>query len=529
MSSPGCLATHGIGGNFPHAAQQQQNHLMQRTVRASSGQRTGQDLLALQILNDRIAASNHVAANYNAPQNLQLEPNRMPSFLTMFEREQLKQRQLFLQNQAFALESFKKQQTLDVQGDSHSLTSPTAASLLSGVKRETIATDANLPLQFLKEFIPPSMQQASSQSAVGSDPARKLLSQIHDQNAENHRAVSDVARSPEVSTGQRGPNDSNWLHIFAASQRVDTNNAMFNDELPQLRDQAAATPCNTRQVSSVPPARLTYLPGVFSNDVLIQELWQRRLQLRLQPPPTPSALQTSAGNPFMIQIYGATAARTEGQGPAENLVTLQLLQHRPHEQAQVARSMEENTKLTQYILANLSEAQLRGYPGLADITAKSKETSASFPMEAPSDSDHLSKYQILIRRQLEYFISQKEDADFSVQGRKRQTRLGQVGIRCKHCSHLSHRLRGRGSGYYPAKLSGVYQAAQNMSTHHLTQFCSSIPPEICEQLRALRGGRHDSASGGGKQYWADICQEIGLVEEEDGLRFRSPHVPLRLP
>jgi hypothetical protein len=145
----------------------------------------------------------------------------------------------------------------------------------------------------------------------------------------------------------------------------------------------------------------------------------------------------------------------------------------------------------------------------------------TFPMESDQDVEHLSKYQVLIRCQLEFFVSQEDDVTYSVQGRKKQIHIGEVGIRCRHCSHLPHRLRGRGAGYYPAKLSGVYQAAQNMATNHLNQFCNCIPAEIRDELCSLRGGRHDSATGGGKQYWANKCVEIGLEEiEDEGVYFR---------
>ena len=142
------------------------------------------------------------------------------------------------------------------------------------------------------------------------------------------------------------------------------------------------------------------------------------------------------------------------------------------------------------------------------------------PMDCESDTEQLSKYQVLIRLQLEYFVSQDDDVAYSVQGRKKQIVVGQVGIRCRHCSYLPHRLRGRGAGYYPAKLSGVYQAAQNMATNHLNQHCNIIPAAIREELCSLRGGRHESSTGGGKQYWTNKCTEIGLIERDDGVYFR---------
>jgi hypothetical protein len=145
--------------------------------------------------------------------------------------------------------------------------------------------------------------------------------------------------------------------------------------------------------------------------------------------------------------------------------------------------------------------------------------SSTVMIYSESDVYHLSKYQCLIRRQLEFFASRPEDTTFSVQGRKKHIRIGQVGIQCRHCCHLPHRLRGRGAVYYPVKLSGVYQVVQNMATVHLIQHCNEIPSEIRDELTSLRGNREDSATGGGKYYWTSKCSDAGVMEKEDGLFF----------
>ena len=140
-------------------------------------------------------------------------------------------------------------------------------------------------------------------------------------------------------------------------------------------------------------------------------------------------------------------------------------------------------------------------------------------MHLPSDVMFLSEYQAQIRLQLEYFTSTRIDVNYSVQGRKRRAILGQVGIRCKHCADLSLRQRGRGAVYYPTTLHAVYQAAQNMATNHLQAHCNRIPTALRHELARLRD-RRDTASGG-KQYWADACRVVGLVEEGDCLRFTA--------
>ena len=85
---------------------------------------------------------------------------------------------------------------------------------------------------------------------------------------------------------------------------------------------------------------------------------------------------------------------------------------------------------------------------------------------------------------------------------------------------LPLRARGRGAVYYPTRLQGIYQAAQNMASTHLCKSCQAISPVLKQELCRLRE-RRDNASGG-KQYWAKGAQVVGVVENEDGsgLSFR---------
>jgi len=147
----------------------------------------------------------------------------------------------------------------------------------------------------------------------------------------------------------------------------------------------------------------------------------------------------------------------------------------------------------------------------------------SVPLALPCDEEHLSEYQILVRQQLELFEAEQEDVDSNTQGRKKQVTLGQVGIRCRHCAGLTLRQRGKGSVYYPTKLNGIYQAAQNMAASHLSDACQCIDDRMKVTLMNLRQ-RRDTASGG-KQYWADGAKAIGLYETEDGLRLSRQGQP----
>jgi hypothetical protein len=136
------------------------------------------------------------------------------------------------------------------------------------------------------------------------------------------------------------------------------------------------------------------------------------------------------------------------------------------------------------------------------------------------DDDSLSEYQCLVRKQIELFEARREDVDSNAQGRNRPIVMGQVGIRCRHCTMLPPKHRARGAIYYPAKLYGLYQAAQNMASSHLCEHCQHVPPDIrAELLLKLRDRK--SSAGGGKKYWADGVRILGVFEDEDGLRYEK--------
>lgn len=506
-------ATLSTGGASSRALQLQQNNLIQQARRDSSEQRTQHDVLAFQMQNDRVLSSEAAAEGHRAPQSLQLEQLQMQSYLTLLARNQQDhEHQLSRLQHAFALQDFKKQRTLRGQHGGVSQLSSVAGFTRSAWPDLT----GNHLAQLMANHGLASTQPIPRQGGGASNRLQELLVLVHVQTERNHPAASNVAPSPELSLLQNRLYNPNWPQSAAVLQRFDAQTT-YNGRLSQFRGQAEVLSSGARQILQGPMPTHAFL-GSLPTDSFVRESWQQgSSQIPLQIDPM------SADNALLIQILKNKAART--QDAAEYLAALQLLQHSQALPPATHATEGNNSLVRHFDQEQRKMDQLRGYPGPVDNAAKTKEIITSFPMETPSDVDELSSYQVLIRLQLVYFISQKDDADFSVQGRKRQARLGQVGIRCKHCSHLPHRLRGRGAGYYPAKLSGVYQAAQNMATHHLSQFCNSIPLETREKLRTLRGGRHDSASGGGKLYWADSCREIGLVEVDDGLRFRSSNGP----
>jgi hypothetical protein len=135
------------------------------------------------------------------------------------------------------------------------------------------------------------------------------------------------------------------------------------------------------------------------------------------------------------------------------------------------------------------------------------------------DDDSLSEYQCLVRQQIELFEALPEDVTSNAKGRNKPIVIGQVGIRCRHCRLLPPKSRHRGATYYPAKLKGLYQAAQSMASGHLCNHCGHIPHSIRQELLVLR--ERKSSAGGGKKYWADGVLVLGVYEDKNGLRFRK--------
>ena len=143
----------------------------------------------------------------------------------------------------------------------------------------------------------------------------------------------------------------------------------------------------------------------------------------------------------------------------------------------------------------------------------------AFPVAVEADRDCTSKYQAFLRQQLMYFETVPLDTQASAKGRNKPIKVGQVGIMCRHCRNLLPPKRPRGSVYYPQKLVGVYQSAQNMGNNHFTsKQCSNVPDLTVEQLEQLKHSKTPPAStgGGGQRYWIQAAQQLGVFDSEEG-------------
>jgi hypothetical protein len=134
-----------------------------------------------------------------------------------------------------------------------------------------------------------------------------------------------------------------------------------------------------------------------------------------------------------------------------------------------------------------------------------------------ADDTTLSRYQCVIRQQIEMFEATDDDVQFNISRMSKIIVLGQVGIRCRHCVVLPEHSRPKAAVYYPRTLDSVYQFGQNMVKNHLLACCELIPSETKNLMMALQESR--KRGRGGRDRWARAAQEIGVIEDENGLRF----------
>eukprot|EP00548_Thalassiothrix_antarctica_P015582 CAMPEP_0194175256 /NCGR_PEP_ID=MMETSP0154-20130528/9306_1 /TAXON_ID=1049557 /ORGANISM="Thalassiothrix antarctica, Strain L6-D1" /LENGTH=417 /DNA_ID=CAMNT_0038888981 /DNA_START=53 /DNA_END=1306 /DNA_ORIENTATION=+ len=132
------------------------------------------------------------------------------------------------------------------------------------------------------------------------------------------------------------------------------------------------------------------------------------------------------------------------------------------------------------------------------------------------DKADLSRYQCLVRKQLEFFEAKDEDVKHRMKGYGKEIVSKQVGIQCRHCSQILTRHRTRGATGYPTKLDRIYHTAQSMASGHLSNNCPLIPDVIQQKLIKLqKKGSVVAVAGGQKKYWAEAAKVLGIVQSEN--------------
>lgn len=167
------------------------------------------------------------------------------------------------------------------------------------------------------------------------------------------------------------------------------------------------------------------------------------------------------------------------------------------------------------------------------------------PLAAPDDAEVLNPLHCFVREHVEFFSADKDDIAAPCPGRKNKVKLGQVGIRCKHCARLDlpPKDRVKRAVCYPPTIDGIYHSVSNMKFDHFG-ICPCLPPSAKEELAFLKtlpsdrrpanssncsssskssiGSNHGGTNT--KKYYRDSAVAKGLVDTDKGIRFSNSHV-----
>jgi DNA-directed RNA polymerase subunit RPC12/RpoP len=145
----------------------------------------------------------------------------------------------------------------------------------------------------------------------------------------------------------------------------------------------------------------------------------------------------------------------------------------------------------------------------------------------PSDKDWLTPLHCFVRAHcVEVFTATESDVQFPSKGKRKPIQIGQVGIRCPHCSSKAPaKARERGSVYFPTSISSIYNATMNLLQRHLHS-CPDVPDEVMRRYETLKAD--DARSGTSKRYWIESALSLGLVDTPYGIR-HSALTPPPLP
>jgi hypothetical protein len=135
-----------------------------------------------------------------------------------------------------------------------------------------------------------------------------------------------------------------------------------------------------------------------------------------------------------------------------------------------------------------------------------------------TDTDSLSDRQCYVRSDMvEIFAATDKDVSARHSKGAQKLVMGQVGIRCIHCSHLRPRDRAERAVCYPSSVSRIYQTVADMQRFHFEQ-CREIPEHVRQIYKKLKTTRPRGV-GSPQTYWIQSARSLGLVDTEDGIRF----------
>lgn len=163
---------------------------------------------------------------------------------------------------------------------------------------------------------------------------------------------------------------------------------------------------------------------------------------------------------------------------------------------------------------------------LAEAAEQSRPPSPSSRvlLAIPDDKEWLSDMDCFIRKQLEVFCAHEADVATAQSDRKYPIHVGQVGIRCTHCSTSKSASGATGTAVaFPFAISGIYESVREFQRLHLDS-CENLPTATKDRLAAFKGS--SSLSSVLRKYYVLAAKALGLQDTREGIRSGGESVPL---
>jgi hypothetical protein len=142
---------------------------------------------------------------------------------------------------------------------------------------------------------------------------------------------------------------------------------------------------------------------------------------------------------------------------------------------------------------------------------------------SPTD-EHPNSYMRLIRQQFEFVELSHEDVTLC-KDKNVPVELGQVALRCRHCTCLPVALRPKGSLVISKLHRYMYEHFFKSINVHTHEICPFVPTTTKQMLNNLR--LRLTSSGGQRSFWQDydywcsLAKTDGVVQTQKGLRFKD--------
>ena len=152
----------------------------------------------------------------------------------------------------------------------------------------------------------------------------------------------------------------------------------------------------------------------------------------------------------------------------------------------------------------------------SSVTPYHQRTDSIVPLAIDEDPNWLTEFLCFVRSDMVEVVRATEfDVETRMATTKHITR-GQVGIRCRFCSHLPQRANR--SSCFPSTIRGIYQSVTMMIREHFSRpdgssscGCPAMPPAIQQKYLQLKSRTTQGATDS-KRYWVEAAKKMGMVD-----------------